>query len=1528
MEHHVTQFPARYEEVAVMGCGGGGRVWSVRDRITNNIVALKALADDASDPAVQALVREAVMLSSIEGLGMPKVLRFGRLPGSDRPYLVRELVAGESLHALARKPDVDPKVCLLAIGHVADQLTSLHRAALLHGDVKPENIIVSAKGATLVDFGFAAPWGDRCHRPTGLTPRYAAPELFDGTCVTVRTEVFALGATLRDVLEACGDRIDPGVLTELRGVVSRATCSSPLDRHPSADELGSALRLAAGLPEGSVRRSVELGWSVTDLDAAAHSLLSRTVAMEPGAVMVITGETGSGRSTLLRRLAWTLGVEGKDVAWIEDGESVSWMDALTIEIDACPALNGAFVLADCANPTFEAARQRLASLRESGARLVLVADEQGAAALGEPVELFPMPALHPDAAAQLVRRAVPSLPDALVDHVLRRAACNPGKLGWIVRSIGDRPVVSTKDIDNCLIDNAGGTEWSREPLEMSSTVADVERLLDQGQLDEAAALLPHLEQADPLAIAICKARFELGQGNAEQAMETLSAIEKVVEEADGAAIDGAIEGAIDGGSDGEIGVGTLSRAGLFRLRWMLYVARCHMLLGHHDESMSFAKRVVESGAKDGPGVAVVLEARAYVGLLHSYGGDHAGAERELREAAASARVLGDLRVEALVLGSLAMALQRADKLREARKAFDDALDRAETAGDAGTVANTRLNLGVLANIEGDLAQASKHLEAAIDMGRRTGRVTTTRQALLNLAHLDIYLGRYARARSSLASLEEQREQLPSSHRAQLAGMEAELAARTGQVARAAALYASCGQQYEALGRRLDAAEATLEGVLISARAMLGDRSTLSSMLEQAEGWLGKSTSHRALLHLAQGAFAASQHDDARARSSYDAALAAARETGQREWLWRAFDARSCLLSSMGQRLAARRDDEEALLVLEEIVARLPRDLREVFWDDPLRRAVRARHVESARTVGATVPQDASSSALWLARLGAHRSDSSQRSPVSTEERLAKLLEFNRELAREHTLEPLLARIIDHAISLVRAELGFVILVRDGSLVLHTSRNQKGDASHEQFSSGIAERVVATGEPVVTINAQHDERMADYLSVHQLSVRSVACVPIRAPNNRTAGALYVETRHQPGSLFHDELPTLMAFADQAAVAIENAHLISENAKRAEELAKANADLQQAHARLQELFGDRTAQLESTRRDLDATRAELQGHFGYRGLVGTSEKMRRVYALIDRLRDMDIPVLITGESGTGKEVVARALHDGSARGRKRFTGINCGAIPEHLLESELFGHVKGAFTGADRERKGLFRETEGGTLLLDEIGEMPHKMQAGLLRVLQEHVVRPVGGTREEPVSVRVVAATNRNLERMVAEGTFRDDLYYRLHVVEVQMPPLRERTEDVPMLIDHFLGLFAERHRRDRKTVSRAALRHLCCRPWPGNVRQLENALLNAWVMCDRSQLEVEDFETTGPESGLSVVGGRSEVPGVAAMDPGLVASEKDDVLIASLSARDAIEKERLLVALSATGWNRVKAAALCGIPRRTFYRKLRKYGIL
>jgi len=808
------------------------------------------------------------------------------------------------------------------------------------------------------------------------------------------------------------------------------------------------------------------------------------------------------------------------------------------------------------------------------------------------------------------------------------------------------------------------------------------------------------------------------------------------------------------------------------------------------------------------------------------------------------------------------------------------------------------------------------------MGHRSGRRATLRQALLNLANLDLYLGRLARARVSIEQLAHERSDLPPQFEAQLLALEAELAAKSREFDRAEALCRACAQAYERLSRPVDAAEAVIEGVFASisklgASPSHDELSELRGRVAEAERLLGASKVHRAALELARAKIAVLSQDTSAALAALERSIQAAGASGKRDWLARAYQVRALLLVEEGQRLAARKDRESALGVFEEIASKLPRDLREVYWDEPARRSL--REVEtSLHTPSPPNAQTVRQGAVGI-----------------TQDRLARVLEINREIAGTYDLRRLLERVTDLAIAFLAAERGFVILksAREGSaqgdLSIHASRDQTGDDPHARFSQSIAERVIRSGEPIVTSSARDDARMADYVSVHQLMLQSVACVPIRSRSSGTIGALYLETRLRSVASFSQELELIVALADQVAIAIETARLVSENERRARALEEANIQLEAASKKLEELLDHRTSQLQATRRDLRSVRAALKSHFGYEGLVGTSEAMRKVYALVDRIKDTDVPVLIVGESGTGKEVVARAIHNASPRARKPFLGLNCGAIPEHLLESELFGHMRGAFTGADRDRRGLFKEATEGTLLLDEIGEMPHKMQSGLLRVLQEKVVRPVGGQREETVDTRVIAATHRDLGTMVERGQFREDLFYRLNVIQLRVPPLRERIDDIPILIDHFLGIFAARYHRERRSVSRSALKQLVAHRWPGNVRQLENALLNAWVLSDGPELEPEDFELTDPSAGSLArpqAAPAAQGSTQASAAHGAAASSAKSVAT-SLDAHRATERDRMLQALGACNWNRVRAAELIGMPRRTFYRRLREYGI-
>ncbi len=331
-------------------------------------------------------------------------------------------------------------------------------------------------------------------------------------------------------------------------------------------------------------------------------------------------------------------------------------------------------------------------------------------------------------------------------------------------------------------------------------------------------------------------------------------------------------------------------------------------------------------------------------------------------------------------------------------------------------------------------------------------------------------------------------------------------------------------------------------------------------------------------------------------------------------------------------------------------------------------------------------------------------------------------------------------------------------------------------------------------------------------------------------------------------------------------------------------------------------------ERLRQEVAGLKAQLAADPAERGLIAESGAMRQALALVARVAEHSTTVLITGESGTGKEVIARAIHRASPRAAKAFVGINCAAIPEALLESELFGHVRGAFTGASADKTGLFEHANGGTLLLDEIGELPVGLQAKLLRVLQEGEIRRVGDQKTRQVDVRVLAATARDLEAEARAGRFREDLFYRINVVVIELPPLRERVEDIAALAHHFAARLAQRFRRPL-ALSDAAIAWLKQQEWPGNVRELENAIERAAVLSNHEILNPADL--------------RNELlraPSSAEPEQGAGSTTLRDVT-------ERAEREAITEALRATDGNRRAAAQRLGVSLRTLFYKIDRYGI-
>ncbi|MBL8804570.1 MAG: sigma-54-dependent Fis family transcriptional regulator [Planctomycetes bacterium] len=536
--------------------------------------------------------------------------------------------------------------------------------------------------------------------------------------------------------------------------------------------------------------------------------------------------------------------------------------------------------------------------------------------------------------------------------------------------------------------------------------------------------------------------------------------------------------------------------------------------------------------------------------------------------------------------------------------------------------------------------------------------------------------------------------------------------------------------------------------------------------------------------------------------------------------------------------------------------------------------------------------------------------------------LARILELNKEMARAPRPELLPDRILDAAIELAGAERGFLIQrapsgaaraaaeaepeeseaveVGQGWAVV-AARNVDREhvkKAQRKVSRSVTAKVLESGAPLRSDDAVNDDALSPRQSVNELRLRSVLCVPLRV-GDEVRGCLYVDNRFAQGKFDDTTTELLESFADQAALALERVRLLEENARMLHSLEIANAELKAALA-------EQSKALDSLSEGFVPSGLELR--FTYPQLIGRGRAMTAMLMVLDRVTDGDFPVLLYGESGTGKELIARALHLNGPRRAAPFVGVNCGAIAEGLLESELFGAVKGAYTGAVKDRQGLVEAAGGGVLFLDEIGEMSLSLQAKLLRVLQERKFRRVGGNEELAVDVRVISATHRDLAREVAAGRFREDLYYRLKVVQVEAPPLRERREDIPVLVEHFLAKLHDENRsagRARPTVSRECLERLMAHDWPGNVRELQNELTRMYALGG---------DTLGPDLIAHLSKTPRSTPQVGMRS--LVGRKMEDV-----------EAELIRATLEATGGKRGEAARLLGIPRRTFYNRLKALGI-
>ncbi len=498
------------------------------------------------------------------------------------------------------------------------------------------------------------------------------------------------------------------------------------------------------------------------------------------------------------------------------------------------------------------------------------------------------------------------------------------------------------------------------------------------------------------------------------------------------------------------------------------------------------------------------------------------------------------------------------------------------------------------------------------------------------------------------------------------------------------------------------------------------------------------------------------------------------------------------------------------------------------------------------------------------------------------DKLEMLTEITQSMNSTLNLNELLSDIVDSTIKLADMDRGFLMLNnKAGELqfrIARDSRQQNLGESDFEVSHTIIGEAADKGKPLFISDVDKNGRYKDQESVLDLQLKTAICLPL-IRDDAVIGVIYTDASRLSIEIDEEDMPIFSAFAVQAAIAIENARLHGELILSKENLARENLEL----------------------------KAVLSEKYEFSGIIGKSKPMMEIFSTIRKISPFDTTVMITGATGTGKELIARAIHFNGPRKTNQLITINCGAMSPELLESELFGHKKGSFTGATSDKPGLFETASGGTLFLDEIGDMPLPLQVKLLRALQEGEIRRVGENTVRNVDVRVIAATNRELSEDIKAGSFRQDLFYRLNVVPISIPPLNERQEDILPLTLHFLEKYSSKMDKGDTSIAPDAMKLLLTNQWPGNVRELENSVERALAMCGESTtLSAIHFPQVS--SGGSVIG-----------TEGAGGSLKERIRV--------VEKQFIIEALAETGGKITKAAENLNVTRQHLHNKIKQYGL-
>lgn len=1468
----------------------------------------------------------------------------------DRADRRQELVAPEERQAWA----------LHVLEQIARGLAALHARGFMHGDVKPANVVVDdERRAVLVDLGLAQAPGLRAG--AGGTPGFMAPEAFEGER-SVATDLYAVGATafvlLGGELAAAGSAsrslgealrlsferparasdLPASTPPALRRLVQSLLATDPLERPASARELASRfadLRGAESLAGGDdAPTDAERALAVLHqpLRGRDDELARLSAVMQQGAIVAVVGPAASGATRLVREAARTFqrgrvasderaptvvrcsgALPGESlrhdaIVIVEDGDAVSFADAeafvdsaavtghrafvvlegrvdrphgdATVHLEPVPDATLAAILEDTLGAS--ASASLVAAAREASGGLpgrlcrLLSAGLAEGAQVARPASLRDLASRAPSAltltgdARALAERlavsggllAVEELPETPRGaHALRAAGlawvAPDGRLALradVVASVraelseGHRAARGRELLDHVrsrrargfVLAAAGRGEEARPQL-----LAAIAELREAGDPEAAARLAEaaaHAVVGEPL--------FALARADALRACGRYALAHAAV-----AAASTSSARLLRAQLERHLGVEEpLELAELDpedARRALALSARRALDRGDLEEAKALTTELL-SGPRDG----ATVSARVVRALALLYRGDVDGAAREAAEGASEAASSGAALDEARALSVRGSADMLRGRLTEAARHHARSFELADAVGERHASATFLVNVGLVRLELGEPGAAVFALREGARRLSTLGRERELARALYNLANAAFLVGDDDVARSAARRAAEAADKTgDASAQTYALVVLAELAARSGELTDAAARFVEATSLAERTSEAVRVTARARAAVLAAATGRVGDAEALLEGLGVAPADAHGATElgvARARLSLAQGDAAAGL------ARSIEAAAHAERHGG---WETR-------LRANLGLAAAAEaaRDKEQGVRALA--AARTLLDIAGATLL-PAGRA-RLRALPAYRRALAMAPSSMSPGALI------------------SESRWRRLVAVARRLTAERRVGRLYEELLEAAVDLCGAERGMVVLrAPDGSLRVRVARGiERGAlaADGASFSRSVVRRAMELGRAVTTVDALVDERLEGAASVHALALRSALALPLRQGVD-IVGALYLDDRLRPAAFGDDDVALLSDLVALGAIALEGAERL-----RAER--RATRRLRVLQRRLSRTVETQAIEL-ATLRDAAAD--------GEGGIVAASSAMRGVLDMALRVAGSDVSLLVRGESGTGKEVIARAIHHASARRERPFVSENVSAIPDGLLESELFGHVRGAFTGADRGRLGLFAAADGGTLLLDEVGEMSAAMQAKLLRVVQEGEVRPVGGERIRKVDVRLIAATHRDLEAMVRSGEFREDLYYRLAVVTLEVPPLRRRRQDISGLVGRFLTRYGEGR---ELRITEEALACLVAFDWPGNVRQLENEIQRALVVADDVIREThlsEAVRGAPPARGEESLGLKSQVA--------------------------ELERRLISAALERHGGNQTRSAKELGVSRYGLQKMLKRLGL-